>query len=490
MMIYGLLLIFSVITTKFVLIGYGSETNGLLSSINQVFGYIALLEAGIGTATITALYSPISKRDDETTIGVLQASKVYYRRASRWYFLCVVAVAFVWPFLIETTIPKVSIFGVILFQGISGVITFCYTSTIVNYLTASGKHYLNNNVHALTTVGTYCIKLCICFMQLDIVYMSLTMVGVNILKCLVYRWIMKKYCPSFFEVGAADLSVLKQRNSFLIHEISGVIFSSTDTIILSVFCGLKEASVYAVYSMVLMALRSIIGQVFNGTNYILGNAYSNQREDYEKVHDQYNLWYIICVFIIYSVAYVLLLPFVSVYTNGVNDANYLDYRLPLLFVMIELLSACRVVDNQLIKNALHARQTISRTVVEACINLVCSLVLVQFMGIYGVLLGTIIALLYRVNDLIIYANTKILHRRPGKEYGLYAVNFLLFAGVVLLKDHIPTKASGYGQLILIAILVAIIVALVYLAGNLILLKRFFKGRIRHPAATGREAENS
>ena len=84
-----------------------------------------------------------------------------------------------------------------------------------------------------------------------------------------------------------------------------------------------------------------------------------------------------------------------------------------------MLSACRVVDNQLIKLSFHAKQTVVRSMIEAAINVIVSIAAVQFIGIYGVLLGTIAALLYRTNDFIIYANTKILMRSPKKNMHWY-----------------------------------------------------------------------
>lgn len=463
---YGLLLIFSIVSSKFVLIGYGSETNGLISSVNQIFSYIALLEAGIGTATVSALYQPLARQDRDGVCDVLAASRHYYRTATKWYFLCVVAVSFVWPFVLDTEIPYLTIWAVIFFQGVSGVITFWYTSTITNYLLASGRNYININVHMLSSLAAYGLKILICLTDLSIVCISLSLIAVNILKCLFYYFYMRRYCPEYYYTRTPDKKLLKQKNSFLIHEISGVIFSSTDTIILSIFCGLSEASVYAVYALVLNALRTIIGQVFNGTNYILGHSYSEKRDTYYLTHDRYNCFYVCAVFAIFSIAYLLILPFLTIYTRGVTDANYLDVKLPILFVLIELLSACRIVDNQLIKISLHAKQTVSRAMIEAIINLVVSLVLVQFFGIYGVLLGTIVALLYRTNDIIIYTNKNILERSSIKEYVLYGSNFAVFILVILCQNAVQIKASSYFQLIGIAIPVSggilVLYALVYI----------------------------
>ena len=56
-----------------------------------------------------------------------------------------------------------------------------------------------------------------------------------------------------------------------------------------------------------------------------------------------------------------------------------------------LLSSCRIIDNAVIRITYHARNTIGRSIIETLINLVTSLVLVNILGIYGVLLGTITA---------------------------------------------------------------------------------------------------
>lgn len=467
-MSYGLLLILSIITSRIVLTGYGSETNGLLSSINQVFGYIALLEAGIGTATITALYKPLGEKNKEKTLDVLFASRRYYTSCALWYFICVIIAATLWPLVIETNISYATIWFFIFFQGVSSVIAFYYSAVIINYLVASGRNYINNNVHFMTTLMIYVAKMIICASGWSIVYIALAMIMINVVKCIIYRRCMKKVCPEYFLTKKGDLSLLSERKSFLVHEISGVIFSGTDTILISIFCGLGEASVYAVYSMVLMALRNIIGQAFNGTNYILGSAYSIDKTKYQKVHDRYNHIYIMTTFALFSIAYVLLMPFVRIYTSGVNDANYLDPKLPVLFVIIELLSACRVVDNQVIKNAMHAKQTINRTIVEASINLIASIVFVQFWGIYGVLFGTVIALLYRTNDIIIYANKRILSRSPWKEYFIYLGNCAVFFLIVYANSYVSMKEDTYWDLILAGLPVSIGIILIYALVNFVI----------------------
>lgn len=475
---YGVLLIFNVITSKVILVGYGSEVNGLLSSINQIFSYIALMEAGIGTATITALYKPIADKNYRSIGDVLATSKYYYSSSAKWYAVCVLAISFIWPYLIDTTVPVWETQLLIIFQGISGIITFCYTSTITNYLIARGKNYINNHVHIVATLSTYILKLFICYMNANVVFISLSLIAVNLGKCLFYRSAMKKLGEDYCSCGKVNIALLNQRNAFLAHEISGVIFAGTDMIIISVFCGLKEASVYAVYAMVFSSLASIIGQVFNGTNFVLGKSYAEEEAQYPVVHDGYNRIYILLVFAVFTVAYYCIIPFVALYTKGIADVNYIDERLPLLFVSVQLLSSCRIVDNQLIKLSMHAKKTIKYSVIESAINLLFSILLVQFVGIYGVLLGTILALLYRSNNITLYANHVILRRSAKKAYGIYGLNICIFAVLAALRKMMVIPITTYLQLLLWAAVCSVSAVILYFAINLLMdsqLRKMFTG---------------
>ena len=52
-----------IILPKLMIESFGSEINGLLTTVTQIYTYVALLEAGIGTAAVNALYRPLDKGD-------------------------------------------------------------------------------------------------------------------------------------------------------------------------------------------------------------------------------------------------------------------------------------------------------------------------------------------------------------------------------------------------------------------------------------------
>ena len=61
---------------------YGSEINGVISTINSFTSYFAYLEAGLGLALIHSLFKPLAVRDAERISGILSYSKQQYRRIS------------------------------------------------------------------------------------------------------------------------------------------------------------------------------------------------------------------------------------------------------------------------------------------------------------------------------------------------------------------------------------------------------------------------
>ena len=180
--VYGVLLILNLVVSNIVLRAYGSEMNGLISSVNQIFSYIAMLEAGIGTATINAFYKPVADGDRQAISEVFSTSLRYFRRATIGYVLCTFVAALIWPLIIKTDIGYGTIFLIILLQGVSNALSFCFTSTITSYLLASGKNYINTYFHVAITILTYILKVVICLSGSNYIVISIALVLVNFVK--------------------------------------------------------------------------------------------------------------------------------------------------------------------------------------------------------------------------------------------------------------------------------------------------------------------
>src|SRR5699024_10637919 len=126
---------------------------------------------------------------------------------------------------------------------------------------------------------------------------------------------------------------------------------------------------------------------------------------------------------------IFILPFMRLYTAGA-DINYIDWRLPVLFGIYQLLSYGRISSNFIIGFAGEFKSTQWRAWLETAINLAFSFVCVFKFGIYGVLFGTIAAVLYRVNDIILFANHRVLKRSAWSTYRRWLTNAIIFLIIV------------------------------------------------------------
>lgn len=137
----------------------------------------------------------------------------------------------------------------------------------------------------------------------------------------------------------------------------------------------------------------------------------------------------------------MVLHFLKLYTAGITDVHYVDPLLPYLFVATYLLSNGRSAAQRVIEYAGHFKLTQNRSIVESIINIVVSLICVVRFGIYGVLCGTIAALLYRTNDMILYASRKLLNRSPMGTYLKWGTNFALYGLFIMIFTKVLAEVE-------------------------------------------------
>ena len=70
------------IIPRLILSHFGSETNGLVSSLNQFLNYVSLLEGGLNSVIMASLYKPLAKKDNEKVSSIVTTSTRFFRRIS------------------------------------------------------------------------------------------------------------------------------------------------------------------------------------------------------------------------------------------------------------------------------------------------------------------------------------------------------------------------------------------------------------------------
>lgn len=174
-----------------------------------------------------------------------------------------------------------------------------------------------------------------------------------------------------------------------------------------------------------------------------------------------------------STAYVVILPFIRLYTRGVTDINYIIPSLPVLFCLVQLLSWSRYVQGNLTGVAGYAKPTSYISIIEATINVVVSLIFVHKYGIVGVLIGTVVALPLKVIYTTYISDKKVMHRSYTKSLRILLSNYLLFALTVLVSNRLNVTAANYLSFFVKTIITFMVIIVIGAVFNAVANPQFF-----------------
>ncbi len=452
-----------IVIPRMFLVSFGSEMNGLLTSVTQIYTYMALLESGVGAVTLQELYKPVAENDYSSLNSVLSATNHYYKKIGTIYLALIFVLSLGYPLVLDTSIPFWTVSIIVFLSGITGALSFFVTAKYNLLLQAEGKNYILTNVSLIIHIAISVSKIILIAVGVNILVIQAMYAVLNTMRIVYialyirknYKWIDLSVKP--------DFSAISQRGSAFILQICDLIFRNTDVLILTFTrtCGLKVVSVYTMYQMLYGMIQTAINTFSTGIHFVLGQTFNTDREKYIKYHDMYEVFHMAITFSLYTIAYLFITPFLKLYTQGVTDINYIDKWIPLLFITTFFLSVGRGASAQLINFAKHFKKTQWRSVLEASINIAVSIPCAYFFGIYGVLFGTIAALIYRTNDMIIYANHKILNRSCLPTYKRWIVNFIVFIAIDRATKFITLDLSNYFNIILWAAIACIVIVPIY-----------------------------
>lgn len=460
---------------RIILTSWGSEYNGLINAVTTIMRYLALLEAGINTSTLQALYKSLGNNDNYETSVVIKSSQYYYRKVAIIYSVLVVAISLVYPLMINTTINYWEIVVIIMLQGCTGVINFAFRASYQQLLNAEGKFYVVSLITLLTTLLSYAAKIIAIVVYNNIVAMQVFGVLIMLIQVSIYAVYFKRKYKWIDRTVPINMALLENRKYYLVQQIAGLVYNSTDTFVLSIFCGLKVASVYTVYNMVYSSLTTVIGIIRSSTNFVLGQSYHENAKKFATIYKTYSGLQLLGGNILSSTSVLLIIGFIRLYTMGVNDINYIDYTAAILFSVNILLDCARGASLAGANVAGQAPKTTWRYLVEAALNLGVSLFLVQLMGMNGVLIGTIVAGLWRTIDSILYFYRNVIKDNAVKELSFLEINFILFGIFAYVGYFDVIQITSYMTFIVYGIVFVCFSAITY--GLLFL--GFFRQDARH-----------
>lgn len=452
----------SLIIPRLVLVNLGSEANGLLHSISTVFTYLTLLEAGVGKATTQALYKPLSQNDKNGINAIMAATNKFYKKTGFFYTAAVVVFAFIYTLFVETSLSPVTVFSVIVITGGTSILSYFVQGKYTVFMGAEGRSYVLTNFSTVSNVLTSVGKILLLLYGFGVVELQSMYLFVSVLQMVFvvyyikrnYSWLNVKVEPNY--------KAISKKGFVLFHQITGMIFDNTDVLLLTVMTDLKTVSVYSMYTTFYVVIKNLLNTISNSFSYALGQIFHSDKEEFKRLHDVYELYNMSLTFALICILNIFILPFMKIYTADVTDINYIDKYIPILFTAVYLLSNARASSGLVIDFAQHFKETRWRAILESAINIVVSIIGIKLFGIYGALIGTVAALVYRANDMIIYAN-RLLKRSPFVTYKRWIINLALFLAVTFVSKMILPEITSLVMLIVWAAVFCVVIVPLFFA---------------------------
>ncbi|MDU7650412.1 MAG: oligosaccharide flippase family protein [Anaerococcus vaginalis] len=462
------------IIPKIILLYFGSSVNGLVSSISQFLSYIALIEGGVTGVIYASLYKPLLDNDKTKISRILVTSKIFYRRIGYIFMAYSLVLAVIYPIFINKDFDFLFASGLTIVLSITLLIQYMFSLTLKTLLVADKKLY----IISFTQVGIIILNIIFTYISARIypnIHILKFISGIMyVFQPLIYaRYVNKNYDISWDE--KQDNTLLKERwNGFAIN-VANFIHTSTDITILTIFTNLKIVSVYYVYSLVINGLGSLVKSISSGIEPTIGHSYAkNDSNDINFKMDLYEFVIFFLVGFLFTVASIQITPFVMVYTKKINDANYCQPIFGYVIVLAEALYLLKYPHLSIAYTANKFKEITVPAFIEAFINIVISVILVNKIGMIGVAIGTAIAMLYRMIFQVRYTQKILPNRKARIYYKKLIIISIATIVAILMCNLIRINEENFVNLILGASIHSLIVLIVYFITAFLFFKREFK----------------
>lgn len=415
------------ILPRYLLLYFGSDYNGVVSSVNQFLSFITILQVGIAGSTRFALYKVLANDDTKGISGIVKATENYMRKVGMVLLAYIGVLAFIYPYISTTSIPAFEAGLLVVIVGASSFSQYFFGITYQILLTADQRQYIYHAIATIATVLNTVIAVILMKNGQNIFIVKLGSAVIYVLVPIVLAlYVRRKY--KIDRTVPADKKGLKGRWDVMWHSIANIVHNNTDLVVLTVLTDVKMVSVYTVYHLVINGMYKILSIFTSSLEAAFGNMFARKetKTAYRNL-EMYEFFMCCFVSVAFSVALVLIVPFVKLYTSNVTDVNYIEPVFAAVAVIAQMVMCLRQPYLTVVQASGHYKQTKNGAVAEAGINIVLSVILVWRFGLVGVAVGTLVANLFRTFQYAVYLSKNVINRplyKPVAMMLLTAFNVL------------------------------------------------------------------
>lgn len=461
---------------------FGSEVNGLVNSISQFLSVVSFLELGVGAVVQSSLYKPLADKDSRQISCVVVSANRFFRRIALVLLLYVMVLMLVYPTISNQDFDGVFTAILIGAMSISSFAQYYFGIVDSILLTADQRGYIQYNAQTIALVLNTAACVAMISAGCSVQMVKLVSSLIFLIRPLALRAYVNRRYGIDWKVKYEE-EPIKQKWNGVAQHVASVVLNGTDVIVLTMFSTLSNVSIYSVYYLVVSGVKTLFMSITDGFQAILGELWAKQELEELNSFFGWVEWLVHTgTTFVFACTAVLIVPFVQVYTLGVNDANYVQPLFAVLLTLANAMHCMRLPYNIMVLAAGHYRQTQRNYIVAVVLNVVISVLTVELWGLVGVAIGTLVAMAYQTIWLFVY-DSKNLIRWPLKRVAKqFAVDALSAALIVAVGGSIAFNDISYLGWILLAVKVSSMAVVIVLSVNFIFymnrMKQMF-GRVRN-----------
>jgi len=483
-----LIVVLGFLVPKLLISVYGSEVNGLMSTITQMVKLVTLIQAGIATAATYSLYKPINDYNKVEIAKILLSAGKVFKKIGFSVLVLGLVVSLVLAISIKSGLSAFSIYIACTLFFIKTTIDLINTHVIRVFLTATQNNYLLSISYTIEHILYYGLTIVISLLHLNFIFIYISLLIGCFIKLLYLKYVFNKLYKTYYIALPKNTTLpkIKGMRYATYNEVAHSVVIAAIPIIITINCGLIKTSIYSIYLMIFNLLVILSTSVYSSFGSSFGSiTAAGDVERINKVFEIFQYSFFTLTTWMYMCASILMIPFIGIYTKNFTDDNYVNKFLMVLMTLFGCFYSFRIPYNLTVSVNGLFNDTYLQPILTAVVTIVLSLIITPYNFVYA-LIGPII--FYAINTF--YQHFKITKlKKTLKLYRFwnhFAVSVFCVGGAILYAVFIGITVDGYFQWMVVAICVAIICAIIVVAISLLLDRKsfilsimYFKNKIKH-----------
>lgn len=375
----------------------GIEYIGLNSLFSSILQILNLAELGVDSAMVYSMYKPIAEDNEKEICTLMYLYRFYYRIIG--FVILIIGIALIpfLPNLISGDVPEGINIYILYFLNLGATVLsywlFAYKNSL---LSAHQRIDVINKVTIFITTIQYLLQIFVLLFLKSYYYYLIVALITQIIINIFIAIVTNKMYPQYIPKGPVDRNFSKQINkrikALAASKVGEVISISSDTVIISAFLGLTVLAMYNNYYYILTAITSFITLILKSYTAGIGNSLIVETKE-KNIKDLNKLTFFISWIGCFCTCCLLNLyqPFMELW---VGKEYVLSFGCVICFCIYFY---TRILNQTLIiyrdASGIWQKDWL-RELCVAFLNLGLNILTVRWFGIYGVLLSTVISIVF------------------------------------------------------------------------------------------------